>query len=139
MIRHNALIAAVMLFTPMTAAAASTCPASLHIKPPTLAQLEYSGMHVITGWCSGRVSAAAALNGRLLVSIEEHYTHRMVAFSLPLTGRRFYRVGRVVELKTAHNGIAVIPVWGGRRRPATHAPAHDTLGVRIPVAEIFNR
>ena len=137
MLRHN-IIAIAMLFSPM---AASTCPASLHIKPPTISQIERSGVHPITGACAGRVFMAYPHNGRLLVGVQEHYTHRVAAFSLPLTGRRFYGVGRTVELKTAHNGsgIAVIPVWGGRRRPATHAPAHDTLGVRIPVAEIFNR
>ncbi len=137
MIRHN-IIAAAMLFVPTAALATSTCPASLHIKPPTIAEIERAGVHPITGACAGRVFLAYPHNGRLLVGVQEHYTHRAVAFSLPLTGRRFYRVGRTVELKTAHNGIAVIPVWGGRR-PVPHAPVDEALGVRIPVAEIFNR
>ncbi len=139
MIRHNTLIAAVMLFTPMIAAAASTCPAALHIKPPTLAQIVHTGVHVITGACAGRVFMSYAHNGRLLVGVQEHYTHRVVAFSLPLAGRRFYNIGRVVELKSASNGIVVIPMWGGRHRPITHAPAHDTVGARVRVSELFNR
>ena len=139
MLRHN-IIAAAMLFTPMAAVAASTCPAALHMKPPTLAQIEYTGMHVITGWCSGRVFMSYPHNGRLLVGVQEHYTHRVAAFSLPLAGRRFYNIGRVVKLKSApHGDIAVIPMWGGRHRPIIHAPAHDTVGARVRVVELFNR
>ena len=131
MLRHK-IIAAAMLFTPMAAAAASTCPASLHIEPPTLAQIEYSGVHVITGWCSGRVSKVAVSNSRLLVSIEEHYTHRVATFALPLSSRPFFGVGRVVRLKSApYGGIALVPMWGGRHRPIIHPPAHDTVGALV--------
>lgn len=139
MLRHK-IIAAAMLFTPMAAVAASTCPASLHIERPTFAQIEYSGVHVMTGACAGRISMAYARGGRLFVGVKEHYTHRLVAFALPLAGRQFFGVGRVVKLKSApHGGIAVIPMWGGRHRPITHAPAHDTIGARVRVSELFNR
>jgi hypothetical protein len=110
------------------------------MKPPTLAQIEYSGVHVLTGWCSGRVSKVAVSNSRLLVSIEEHYTHDVAVISLPASSRPFFGVGRVVKLKSApHGGIAVIPMWGGRHRPIIHAPAHDTVGARVRVVELFNR
>ncbi len=135
MIRHN-IIAAALLFSPLAAVA---CPASLHMKPPTLARIEYTGVHVITGACAGRISVAYARGGRLFVGVQEHYTHRLAAFTLPLAGRRFFGVGRVVELKSVPGGIALTPVWGGRHRPIIHAPAHDTIGTQIPVAEVFNQ
>lgn len=125
----SSFIAVAMGLMPM-AAMAHGCPAALHIQPPTIAQIEHSGVHPTTGYCAGRVSKVMASSGRMLITVEEHYTHKLAIFSLPASGRQYFYVGRVVKLRQESHGIAVIPVWGGHHRPILNPPLKDLVSAR---------